>query len=90
MRTRPLRLSAGFLREFVETIAAGGVLASESGRDVAQFAADLLESALPGLQRSEASDLEERFMKAVEGGSRAPGSTPAKTAKKKPHKPGQR
>ncbi len=90
MRTRPLRLSAGFLREFVETIAAGDLLASESGRDFAQFAADLLESALPGLERSEALDLDERFMRAVEGRSSVPGSSPTETPKKKPHQPGKR
>ncbi len=90
MRTRPLRLSTGFLREFVEMVTAGELLASESGRDLVKFAADLLENALPGLPTSEAADLEERFLRAVEGRLPGPGSAPAKAPKKKPHKPNKR
>jgi tetratricopeptide (TPR) repeat protein len=90
MRTRPLRLSADFLREFVEMIAAEGLLASEPGRDLARFAADLLENALPGLERSEATDLEERFMRAVEGRVPGPESPPAEAPQEKPHEPGKR
>ena len=90
MRARQLRLSAGFLREFVDTVAAGGLLSSEPGRELARFAADLLENALPGLGKAEAADLEERFLRAVEGRSPGPDSTPAETPKKKPHKPDKR
>jgi tetratricopeptide (TPR) repeat protein len=90
MRSRALRLSAGFLREFVEMVTEGDLLASDSGRDFAGFAADLLENALPGLGHPEAAALEERFLRAVEGRLTGAPSAPAEAPKKKGRKPRKR
>ncbi len=67
MHGRQLRLSAAFLRELVDTLAAGGVFATEDGRELARLAADLLENALPGLETADAEDLERRILRAAGG-----------------------
>jgi hypothetical protein len=81
LRARPLRLSAAFLRELVETFAAGGVFATEDARELARLAADLLENAMPGLAKADAADLERRFLEAA-------GSTPAEAPQEEPHESG--
>jgi hypothetical protein len=90
LRTRQVRLSAAFLREFVDTITAGGLLATESGRELARLAADVLENALPGLSKDEASAVEERFLRAVEGRTAADRSASGEAAKKQTGKRGKR
>ena len=77
IRARQLRLSAGFLRELVDTFASGGVFATEDGQELVRLAADLLENALPGLTKTDAAELEHRFLDAA-------GSTPAETPQEKP------
>jgi len=92
MRARALRLSAGFLRELVDTLAAGGVFASEEGQELARLAADLLESALPGLSKADATELERRFLRAVEAAApaSAPASAPAEAPQEEPHEADER
>jgi hypothetical protein len=82
MRARQLLLSMAFLRELVDTLAEGGVFASEDGQELVRLAADLLENALPGLAKTDAEDLERRFLDAAS-------STPGETTQEKPDEPGK-
>ena len=79
-RTRSSASPQSSSGRLVDTLAAGGVFASEDGQELVRLAADLLENALSGLSKTDAEDLERRFLDAAEGD--AAGRRPAKLRRK--------